>query len=256
MIGYQPYVEVDGFKSYSINWNSSTTGTSCSVSNDYEVYTTHVANKYKTYVTNNLLKNCMLSGDWVDTTSSSSCWKTTTTGYKTCNFHHGNTYGNWSVKIYVAKTAQERLREMIRTRCAPAIQIACKHLRHTDDIREVRARETLHRVVGSEQYRNFLKRGFVTARNPKSGRVYQIFPGHGITQVYEKGIMIERLCVVLKGDFPPTDSTIIRYLMALNNEDQLWQLSVKHGARSRNLITPLVKPALTLPELYAGFKAA
>ena len=137
------------------------------------------------------------------------------------------------------KTPQDRIREIISSRSAPAF------LRHgqQSDIwnprkflperivpeKELRARETLRLVVGEEMYRSYLKRGFVTVQNPKSKNVYQIYPGHGLTFVYNNGVMIQRLCVYLKGDFPPTDAMIVRYLMAINNEDQLWKLANKHG---------------------------
>jgi len=85
--------------------------------------------------------------------------------------------------------------------------------------------------------------------------VYQIFPGHGITCVYENGKMIERLCVVLRGDFPPTDSVIVRYLMALNNEDQLWGLAIKHGVSTyRPSANIRVADARPLTEIYADLQ--
>ena len=91
------------------------------------------------------------------------------------------------------------------------------------DIREQRARETLMRLIGQERYFKFLKTGFVSAFNRVSGRVYQIFPGNGITKVFENGQLTARLCVVLNQDFPPTDSIIMRYLLA-----------IKHGIEGYN----------------------
>lgn len=131
-------------------------------------------------------------------------------------------------------TMKELLAEAIKQRMAPSIIVRNKHLSPTLDIREIRARETLQRVVGEVKYRDFLKKGYVSAFNRKSGRTYQIFPGHGMTRVYEKGRMIQKLCVVLTGDFPPTDSVIIRYLMALKDEKTLWTLSNKHVATQQS----------------------
>ena len=51
-----------------------------------------------------------------------------------------------------------------------------------------------------------------------SGRVYQIFAGHDVTRVYEDGKLIERLCVVLNGDYPPSDSILMRYVLVLSDE--------------------------------------
>jgi len=121
----------------------------------------------------------------------------------------------------------------------------------TTDIREQRARETLLLIIGLDKFRSFLRNGFVTAQNRRSGRVYQIFSEHGITCVYENGRMIERLCVVLKGDFPSTDGVIVRYLMALNNEDQLWSLSIKHGVRTHQSADIRIANYRPLQEIYA-----
>ncbi len=122
----------------------------------------------------------------------------------------------------------QRLREIIAHRHAPLIVGTRKALNFTNDIREMRARETLRRVIGERKYFNFLKSGFVSVK-AKSGLVYQIFPGHGVTCVFNKGIMTDRLCVVLQGNFPETDSVIMRYLMILNNENQFCNFAVKHN---------------------------
>ena len=48
------------------------------------------------------------------------------------------------------------------------------------------------------------------------------------SNVYRDGQKVERLCVVLKGDFPPTDSIIMRYLIILNDENRFRQYAIKH----------------------------
>jgi hypothetical protein len=126
---------------------------------------------------------------------------------------------------------EDRLSEIIRTRISPRIISGKqKALIPTKDIREMRARETLRRVIGEDKYRLFLKKGFVTVP-AKSGLIYQIWPGYGnggITNVWDCGKLVERLCVVLQGEFPPTDVLIMRYLLILNNEDQFRSLALKH----------------------------
>ncbi len=126
----------------------------------------------------------------------------------------------------VSLNPRDRLRDIIRSRQAPAI-----HTRrlpgHPEDLREIRARETLCRVLGENNFRRFLRTGFVTVRG-RSGDVYQIFPGHGITNVYRNGKEVDRLCVVLRGHFPPTDSLIMRYLLILNDENEFRSLAIQH----------------------------
>jgi len=169
----------------------------------------------------------------------------------------GLTFRNWEWECRpIIRTPAERLRDIIASRHAPAIigkRIAAPI---NTDAREIRARETLKLVVGEEQYRRFLKHGFVTAFNRKSGRTYKIGTGHQMTDVFEKGKHITRLCVLLAGDFPPTDHLIVRYLMALNDEERLWALANKH----RRLVSPQSVPreqiSLSLAEEFKRMKAA
>jgi hypothetical protein len=88
---------------------------------------------------------------------------------------------------------------------------------------------------------------------------YQIFPGHGITAVYDRGIMVERLCVVLAGKFPPTDSIIMRYLLILNDENEFRKLAIPHGVTQarRHKVTPRsIQAERSLVEIYRELKAA
>lgn len=181
-------------------------------------------------------------------------------GFEYCNDTYATTttpvvWGNTSYQFHKIKSPQEMLKEIIQSRQAPHIRRNRHFMPIPADAREIRARETLRRVIGDEKYRGFLSKGFVSVRNPKSGRIYQIFPGHGITRVYENGQMIERLCVVLRGDFPPTDSVIVRYLMALNNEADLWKLAIKHGPLKKDRAAELENNR-SLIEIYRELKVA
>lgn len=155
----------------------------------------------------------------------------------------------------VPKTPGQRLREIIQHRQAPAF-IGYKNrqaVSPTKDIKEICARETLRKVLGENGYRTFIRNGFVSVR-PKSGMVYQIFPSHGITNVYLNGEKIERLCVVLKGDFPPTDSLIMRYLLILNDEQGFRKLAIKHHVIAGNKSRENVVANEPLPTIYRRLK--
>lgn len=157
-------------------------------------------------------------------------------------------------------TPAERLREIMARRAAPAVitrsaQRPRGTVSPTDDFREARARETLSRVIGEDGYQRFLRDGFVSVRNRKSGRNYQIFPGNGLTRVYEAGRQIERLCVVLQGNYPPTDSLIVRFLLAINDEEKLWSLGIKHGPDRATPPRPAAADGRSLPELYRDMTA-
>lgn len=142
------------------------------------------------------------------------------------------------VDYSVPEPAQTTLRKMLRQRLFPAVQTNAKPVGHTHDLREQRARETLRRVIGDDKYNRFLRQGHVNVRG-RSGLVYRICPGHGWTEVYDKGRMVERLCVVLQGDFPPTDSVIIRYLLILNNEGEFRKKANIHRASVREAVVSM-----------------
>lgn len=137
-------------------------------------------------------------------------------------------------KVYEEKQFKERFSQIVQGRCAPNIIVRQntkrKPLPIPADIREQRARETLRRVIGDQKYINFIKNGFISVKG-RSGLVYQIFTGHGITHVFDQGNLVDRLCVVLNGGFPPTDSLIMRYLLILNNESQFRKLAIKHSIK-------------------------
>jgi hypothetical protein len=162
------------------------------------------------------------------------------------------------------------IQEIMRGRHSPVIHVRPSHL-VPGDLRETKARETLRMIVGEEQFRCFIKRGFVTVRG-KSGKVYQIFhKSHHLTYVWENGQCIERLCIYLKGSFPPTDFVITLFLMILNHEERVWEVGNKNGpGRHRqtrqelmDLESDLGLPALieeaktgprSLAEIYADLK--
>lgn len=161
-------------------------------------------------------------------------------------------YTTWAEPVVVAPG--DRLRQIIRDRMAPAIRVR-RSLEIPMDVREIRARETLKRIIGDKAFRRFIRDGFITVV-PKSGLTYRIYPGHGITEVYDRGIMVERLCVVLQGSFPPTDSLIMRYLLILNDEGEFSKYAIKHSVRSSKSLVFPAEEVQPLVETWAKLKVA
>ena len=167
-----------------------------------------------------------------ETTNYYSLGETTTnyTDYYNCTTNENFSYVSFG---WHKKNPLTRMSEIIRSRHCPAIHTKMKYLSPAEE-RERRARETLRIIVGEEQYRNFLKRGFVTVQC-NSGYTYQIFHrAHALTHVWKNGKCVERLCIYLKGSFPPTDFVITLYLMLLNNEKRVWKIGNKNGPLRRN----------------------
>lgn len=166
-------------------------------------------------------------------------------------YSYSNSNSGWQQILPVQKTAAERLKEILNSRMSPNIISSCRPLGYTQDIRETRARETLLRVLGESKFRDFVRKGSVSIR-AKSGLVYQIFPGSTFTKVYDQGKMVERLCVVLQGDFPATDSLIMRYLLLLNNESFFVSKAIKHGIPTPAIIN--MPDNRSLVDIYKDIK--
>lgn len=155
---------------------------------------------------------------------------------------------------------KKKIRKIIESRQSPEI-IVCsndrrKPMNHTQDIREIRARQTLRMFVGENEFRRYMKNGFIAVQ-AKSGRIYQLFPKDHFARIFEQGKMIGKLCIYLKGDFAPTDSVITWYFMVQNNEEEF----VKNGNLYKSFSQPKVRqvkkpnnlPDLT--ELFANLRA-
>jgi hypothetical protein len=161
----------------------------------------------------------------------------------------------WPPEIQVSPT--QKLREILAERRAPRVITGRKAPEvMPKDVREQRARETLRRVIGNDRYRSFLRTGHVSVRG-KDGYHYQLFPGHGISCVFDQGKLIARLCVVWPGSFTPTDSLIMRYLVVLNNPAEFWRVAVKHDVESfvrqrHKIVLPDARP---LADIYKDIKA-
>lgn len=159
---------------------------------------------------------------WVDEGSTHPCTANSKVAFVKNGYLYQKPLSPEEQKAYNEKRLRDRFQRIIKERCAPNIIVRNSKrqpLPMPADIREQRARDTLRRVIGDNKFGNFIKHGFISIK-ARSGLVYQIFPGHGFTNVYNQGQMVECLCVILRGDFPPTDSLIMRYLLILNNEQQ------------------------------------
>jgi len=226
------------------------------IKNGTVMWPTSVYDKYIEVITNKITAKiyCDTSAVTQPTGFSYNSWaadcSTTTSwewGYKKYIF------GSDGCVVYPPpKTAGQLLRDIIEQRQTPAIHVCRQGLRASIDIREQRARETLRRVIGDDKYQSFLRNGFVSVRG-RSGLIYQIFPGHNMTCVFDRGKMVERLCVVLAKDFPPTDSLIMRYLLILNNENKFRGLANKHAVYKPNL-TVQSQDQRSLVEIFKSLK--
>jgi hypothetical protein len=70
------------------------------------------------------------------------------------------------------------------------------------------ALETLREMLPEEQFRQYLRYGFIIVRG-SSGRQYQIFRDNRHTMVYKEGKIVEEICIRIKdNNIPPTDNVV------------------------------------------------
>jgi hypothetical protein len=226
---------------------------------------TQIENRYK-------IANTYIKGDWFGTNScavtgtvlqypylTESTSSVTSIKYsEIVNGWMNHSIAHWKQSAPAPIPIQDRIKAIIEARQAPAVIISGRRaMALPGDDRETRARQTMRAILGDEDFRLFLKNGFVSVR-AKSGRVYQIFPGHEFTRVFENGKPIERLCVVFKGAeaFPPTDSLLMRYLIVLNDEQEFWKLANKQGAYRDTVAAPRAPNVRNLVEIVKELRLA
>jgi hypothetical protein len=82
------------------------------------------------------------------------------------------------------------------------------------------AMETLRETVTEEEYRRYLKYGFIMVKG-KSGDEYQIFRNKSHTRVWRNGQVVEEICVRIRDSgIPPTDNVIAFRAMAMIDEQE------------------------------------
>lgn len=183
----------------------------------------------------------------------------TGTDASTYTIHNNWFDGNYVYECKPSKpmSAIERMVAIIKGRVKISITMPSRRrpigLPRTE--KERRARETLALVIGDLKYRKYLKTSMVSVQ-AKSGKVYVICPGHDFTSVFYGGQQVQQLCVVLKGNFPPTDSVIVRYLMILNNEQQFRDLAIGQGNHKDQRFEIKQPESKNLIQIYQSMKQA
>lgn len=87
---------------------------------------------------------------------------------------------------------------------------------------EVRALHLLKGLVGTSEFRRYLKSGFVRVDAP-SGLTYQVHRNDHTIHVWDRHEVVARLCLYLDPKFPPTDGVVSLMLTAQYDEPALWR---------------------------------
>ena len=117
-----------------------------------------------------------------------------------------------------------RFREQLRDQLAPAI---IRRHAHAADFSRVSAPEAmaltlLKSLVTPDQWRHYLKNGFLAVRGA-SGLLYQIIRGRDHIRVFRRGLKIAELCIHLPHTCPPTDHVVAKKMMIEADEMSVWR---------------------------------
>ena len=89
---------------------------------------------------------------------------------------------------------------------------------------ENKAIETLREMISEQEFRKYLKYGFILVRG-KSDLTYQVFRNKSHTMVWKNGKVIEEICIRIKDkNIPPTDNVIAFKTIIETNETNFHKL--------------------------------
>jgi hypothetical protein len=99
---------------------------------------------------------------------------------------------------------------------------------------ELTALQLLRQLVGQDEFRRYLRYGFVMVRG-HSGLRYQVQRNRHVVDVWNERGRVDGICVYLSGSFPETDGVITRMLMAERDELELWRRGNSRAGRAVSL---------------------
>lgn len=98
---------------------------------------------------------------------------------------------------------------------------------------EERALESLREMISEEEFRRYLKYGFITVESFR-GKVYQIFQNNNHVKVWDNGRLIEEVCIYLKNRrIPLTDKVIAFKAIIETDEDEFRSMGNIYNLRKK-----------------------
>lgn len=156
------------------------------------------------------------------------------TGTITINTNETASYWNYEPQVFTLEEMKRQLRHaelqkrlrpnVINHRGQPAR--SAERGRQFDNAQpeELVALQLLRRMVTPEEFRRYLRHGFVHVRGP-SGLVYQVGRNQTI-KVWDRNELIASLCVHLRDrNIPPTDEVVAKMLIVECDEPDIWKRS-------------------------------
>lgn len=118
----------------------------------------------------------------------------------------------------------KQVRETLKSKLTIIVKSRANPIKNVPENEQV-AIETLREMITEAEFRKYIKDGFILVRG-RSGRVYQIFRDRHHTKVWEKGKLVEEVCVRIdsKANVPPTDNVIAFRTAIMCSEDEFRKL--------------------------------
>lgn len=115
-------------------------------------------------------------------------------------------------------------RQQFKNNLIVSVDSRARPIKRVPDNEQV-AIETLREIITEAEYRKYVTHGFILVKG-RSGRVYQIFRDKDHTKVWEKGQLVEEVCVRLErgSGVPLTDNVIAFRTMVLYSENEFRKL--------------------------------
>ena len=121
-------------------------------------------------------------------------------------------------------TIQDKIRDTVKANLCIIIPTRGSEFPKMMKDAEKTALETLRDMITEQEYRNYLRYGFITVKG-KSGRLYQISRTLNHTKVWDHGELVEEVCVRIKGGdlvVPETDN-IIAFKVMIETDENLFK---------------------------------
>ena len=110
---------------------------------------------------------------------------------------------------------------------------------------EIVALQLLKKMLPEEEWKRYLRYGFIIVQSQITGLDYQIFRAGGHILVYRRGKKMAELCIHVDYKCPPSDRVIAKKIMLEATELEVWLKSNIHycknfGCRSKPTINELI----------------
>jgi hypothetical protein len=148
-------------------------------------------------------------------------------------------------------TKQEKIKDKFKKQLAPTIISRSENKGRQFagvEPQELVALQLLKQMVSDEQFKRYLKHGFVAVEGP-SGLVYQIARKSHSIHVWKNGQQIASLCVYLK-NVPPTDDVVAKILICECDEIDIWRRANISWTQAITTLKILTKATIKEEDLH------